>query len=166
MKRKTRQPIQTLSVSIVLACVVVLWGTGCTTSDPEYSRQILQARTNCKANDIVGVWISRTNVDPFDPPFRQTLLIRPDGTGLLRLKQNMFLVCNVTWSYCGNGLWQGEARDVESAGNVQKFTIHLTDHKLLWRSSFALGLESIFVPSDDEHEVEEHLKARHQLLGR
>src|SRR6187455_622513 len=88
--------------------VAVFLLTGCTAApwhqiDPEYTRLLGEARTDCRGDEIVGIWVTKTSARAFLAPMRHTMLFRPDGTGRIRAQGVDF--ANTTWSYNGRGVW-------------------------------------------------------------
>ena len=186
------------------ACSVLFCASGCTLSDQEYSQKTAAARSNCTGKELIGIWVSKLN--SWGNSAKTVLLIRPNGTGILRMNggESAF-----NWTYGGSGLWHGVARREASEADAKpispgieaeaadsligcqregglRFTVHSeslncasprgisgepsTDFSLSFRyNGLELLLEIhgglgkmnlVFVRSDDDAAVEEHLKKR------
>jgi hypothetical protein len=99
---------------------------GCATApDPEYARLLAVARTDCKGNEIVGVWARSSGMVTI------VVLLRPDGTGLSRS------ICNTNrdpffnrtvpllWRYQGAGVWMSGTAIIRFAGNALVWEDHV-----------------------------------------
>ena len=110
-------------------------------ADSGYERVLASARTDCKGDEIVGVW---SNV----PPARRTVgvkasvfLFRPDGTGLCRTIYKNADTGNTTtpilWHYEGAGVWKSGTAGVGTSGTA---TIRFAGNALAWEEGSSLGV--------------------------
>jgi hypothetical protein len=149
------------------ACVAAFLLTGCAATiwdqvDPEYNRLLGTAQTECRGDEITGIWVTRTPGRIGMPPMRFTMLFRPDGTG--RIRRDGKELGDFTWAYASNGTWKGTPGKTKPGmvGPDQKFlpfTVRYSGNSLLMDSPFyggvfALGsvIQShvIFVRAEDE----------------
>ncbi|MCE9518218.1 MAG: hypothetical protein K8R87_01410 [Verrucomicrobia bacterium] len=132
-------------------------------------QKLPQSRTDWTGREIVGVWVSKFDQVAFGG-LHFTLLLRPDGTGLMRERggAQVRATYDVKWRYAGGGLWKG-IRKVQPGndpwlGYQTPLEIHYTGKELLVefeKSSAVLGKpRAVFVPADDTSAVDEHLRKR------
>ena len=145
--------------SIALATAAAILFSGCNTYDPEYSQKLTKARQSCKGDEVVGIWVSQYK--DLVNNNRQTLLLRPDGTGIMKIfKPNADFLTgknhqrSVTWNYQGNGVWTGKG--------FAKFVIRYTGSELLVDEPNELGhgFYKVYVNAYNEAAIDAHLEAR------
>jgi hypothetical protein len=160
-----------------VVCVAVFASTGCATTiwdqqDPEYNRLASIAQTQCHGDEIVGVWVTRTQERIGLASMRLTMLIRPDGTG--RMRRDGKDLGDFTWAYNGGGLWNGTPTRIMAGmvGPDQQFlpfTMKYAEHSLLTYSKFQAGIfglgsviqsRIVFARANDEAAVQQALKKR------
>jgi hypothetical protein len=140
--------------------------------DREYAAKLAKARTDCRGDEIVGVWVSKFRSVGTN---RVTVLFRPDGTGRLR-GVNDFMDAKggseseLTWRYAGSGVWNLTRKAVRQHWVTSTFsnfrsTIRYTGADLLKEETFKTPIgvtteREVFVSAGDEAAVEEHLKRR------
>jgi len=144
--------------------------TGCvhTILDPEYFQKLAATRTDCTGKEIVGVWVGQYVM--VQSVFKETLLLRADGTGLTRAAyvadptkadHPTWWFKNVTWKYEGGGTWQVETRSREHpSASPQMATVRYNGRDLLWDSGSGFRYLLVYVPAGDESAVEEYLSTR------
>lgn len=126
--------------------------------NPEYAQKIGVARTDCKGDEIVGVWQASEEVEGAaaagPTAYKKTMLIRPDGTGLYRSLGPMYdepSKYQVNWSYSGNGIWRAVLKDVgdDMIKSIdQNVTIRYTGNEILWdNSEFGIVSQNVFARS-------------------
>ena len=138
--------------------------------DPAYASKLRIARTDSRGKEIVGVWRGETHGKagnrtlPDTDQGRFILLIKPDGTGILRQSGlrslddgtsiGYAMVQKLKWHHDGAGVWTiwrtGEA-GISDAGSgapqafnpngvhTNKLSVRLTDDALLWAEQVPLG---------------------------
>ena len=93
---------------LALVVAMALVG-GCTLTDPEYPGLVAAARTDCKGNEIVGVWSDSSTMLHGTGIKAQVLLLRPDGTGFRRTiyanPKAESTTTQLLWHYQGAGVW-------------------------------------------------------------
>ena len=128
-----------------LALILVLQ-PGCTVMDPEYTALKARALTQCRGDEVVGVWISKITAVGF--PQRRTLLLRPDGTGRLRVMTENVMIeeFEVSWRHSGGGVWDGTL----SKGGHARYVIqmHTTGSQLLYRVNNIANVHAVFERAD------------------
>jgi hypothetical protein len=91
--------------------------SACTFAEPGYNQLIGMARTDCRGNEIVGVWVDRQENplgDLTDLTFSNTVLFRSDGTGKFRygvaqtrgLPGPQSSLYDLSYRYVGSGVWR------------------------------------------------------------
>ena len=120
----------TIKCQLVLLYVVLATSCAITVIDPtraEYAEKITLARTDCKRDDIVGVWICQKESSSagYEGMRRTTMLLRSNGTGLARDHESYRInsgdekVSNVegelTWTYEGKGIWTFQRGGLKSS---------------------------------------------------
>jgi hypothetical protein len=146
---------------------------GLTFKDPEYATKLATVRTDCRGDEIVGVWISKVqNIGSA----KVTSLFRPDGTGRERNVHNIVdgpagSEWTFRWRYAGNGEWHGSDYKLASgtwmagtATNMKTIFRH-TGRELLSEKTFdsPMGRQNhrtICVRANDEAAADEHLRKR------
>jgi hypothetical protein len=157
-----------------LCIVVALLVPSCALNfqDREYAAKLAKARTDCRGDEIVGVWVSKFRSVGTN---RVTVLFRPDGTGRERTV-NDFMDAKggsesaLTWRYAGGGVWNQTRKAIKQHWVTSTYTnfrisIRYTGSELLKEEIFntPIGVTTaheVFVRADDEAAVEEHLKKR------
>jgi len=145
--------------------LVAVFLTGCGNIDPTYNRELAMARTNCKSNDIVGIWVSQlSGIAATD---RMTMQLLPNGTGRCRSKviagtegEGVSVrEAPIRWSYSGGGVWHG---DIYFPTEIipEPIAMHYTGHKLLTFNPGLFITECVFVRADDPEAVRAHLQER------
>ena len=156
MKNPCQRPFWFRLCDAALIGFMLLCVSGCATIDTEYAQKLAAARTDCLGNEVVGIWVSKVAYR------RHTLLIRPDGTGVMRVILERASWGTQEWllnvNYAGAGLWRGTANaNGHKAKGGAGFTIHHTGNELL----FHFGIfKMVFVRSNDDAAVENHLRQR------
>ena len=141
--------------------------------DPAYASKLKNVRTDGRGNEIVGVWVSETHckVDGPGPavPVAQSrliLLLKPDGTGILRTSHLTLTdiksiydmsESKLKWQYSQNGVWTvrytGEKTGMGNAGEAPTWflpgvtfphhiSVRLTNDALLWDAEAQLNPET------------------------
>jgi len=153
--------------AIGLFLIAVLF-SGCGAIDPEYTRELTSARTNCKRNDIVGLWVSQITGN--QATGRITLQIAPDGTGLFRMKivegtpaNGMpVMEASLRWTYAGGGIWTSDVQ-FSNKPVPEKATFQYTGRKLLFKEGLIASACCVCVRADDARAVEAHLQERRNV---
>jgi hypothetical protein len=143
---------------LLLLAPVLLFGlSNCalTITDTEYFQRLLQARTDCSGQDIVGVWVSKMVRGRSN--WKSTLLIRPDGTGVLRCAGRD---SNLTWSYEDTGIWHHRQSQPRRAGPLRYDGQCLLMESRVLEGNAGGDIYFVFVRAEDEAAVEAHLRAR------
>ena len=166
MKPQTWLCFLAQTARMAFICLLLVCVSGCAT-DKEYAQKLATARTDCKGNEISGIWVSKFK------DMRITLLLRPDGTGreITKSSAGNHFECEIKWRYSGGGAWAGTddglgVRDAISSPLPSSFTLRFTGNELLLKEqtgNFFGGWHMwsmVFVPADNEAAVEEHLKKR------
>jgi hypothetical protein len=94
----------------ITTAVVVLNLSSCTVYsplEPGFVTLEAQAATDPPPNAIVGMWHDHYNVSSFSGPLVRSLLVKADGTGLLRSKNDNAEAkqIDIRWTYQGSGWW-------------------------------------------------------------
>lgn len=109
-----------------------------------------KARTDCRGDEIIGVWAMKNGELRYLPFETKTLLIKSDGTGRIRTSPSAGLLPIeelLTWKYGGHGAWTAEitGKAVGKFGDVQRtpsnvysysgntFQLRWTGDSLVWR---------------------------------
>lgn len=125
--------------ALKLTLLIAVTSLSSCASDPMYSQLIGTAGSNFKGEEIIGAWTS----DQSEYGQNFTLLLRPNGTGILRyytrLRPDYPEENNLTWLYAGNGIW-----NVSSKTNA---TIRYNGGALFYEMTpkFGVGFNLVFV---------------------
>ena len=136
-------------------------------SDPEFDQKVISRRTDCKGDEIVGVWVSALKGGLYGDK-KMTILIRPDGSGMQKLKENngKESLTPFRWQYVGYGKWAGIINDNPDS-TIRMF--YSSDGQLavatevdafMRHSNNAIRNYYVCVRSSDEAAVKNHLNAR------
>lgn len=142
----------------VCAGFLALALAGCTAMDPDYARHEMAALTSTRGDEVVGVWVSKMTAVGFGQ--RRTLLLRPGGTGRLRvLTQGLATEeFEARWQHLGAGRWSGT---LSQNGSVRfTFDLRTTGRELLYHVDNIANVHAVFVRADDENAVQTHLQRR------
>lgn len=149
------------------SCASTIWDQ----YDPEYQGLLSTAKTNCRGDEVVGVWVTKT-VDRFGlAAMRLTMMFKPDGTGKLRRSATEY--SDFTWVYSKNGIWTATPNDasffndqttgqywlpttIRSSGNVLLADIQFNGG--LFAAGSVIKFHQVCVPADDELAVQRTLR--------
>lgn len=148
--------------------VIAVLFSGCGAIDPEYSRELASVRTNCKRNDIVGLWVSQ--ITGTTATGRITLLLSPDGTGRFRMKivagtpanGQPLMEAALRWTYAGGGIWPADVQ-FSNKPVPEKATFQYTGRKLLFKEGLIASACCVCVRADDTQAVAAHLQERRNV---
>lgn len=131
---------------------------GCTAIDPEYRAREVAALVQCRGDEIVGVWVSKLTNVGF--PQRRTLLLRPDGTGRLRVLTEgvMEQEYEVLWKHSGGGVWDGTL--LQHGHTAYIIQMHTTGRELLYHVRNINNVHAVFVRASDDAAVNAYLQRR------
>lgn len=100
---------QSTALCIWLALLIPSCALPLEFKDVEYDKKLALARTDCRGDEIVGIWLTKCHWFGDARAWRNTTLFRPDGTGVGRAfnttKDPTGTECRLQWSYSGNGVW-------------------------------------------------------------
>jgi len=152
---------------ILSCCLVATTLVGCSfvQVDPEYNSLRSQIRTDCRGDEIVGVWVTQAYLSTNDPTTesrmrRFVLKIDKDGTYECWMKwlsggnasDNTFIVPEFGaltggpgnyWKYEGNGVWRFSFDYMSGTSSI-----YFSGGKLLWWHSSDQNV--VFVRADDD----------------
>jgi hypothetical protein len=146
-----------------------------TNSDRDYPAELSRARSDCRGDEIVGVWVAAPR-GGLGESWRSTLLLRPDGTGKLRHYQPNFdpkgTEMRLRWTYAGQGVWQLTGEMIEQTSNVimpfvrgNPIAVRWTGSRLLSATTWSVFLitttdKVVWVRANDDVAVTEFLRNR------
>jgi hypothetical protein len=138
-------PVRLLARLLAAVLLPVLL-MACTAMDPEYKTLEKQALVQCRGDEVVGVWVSKITAMGF--PQRRTLLLRPDGTGRMRLMTEgvMKEEFEAGWKYSGGGVWYGSLSQLGLPMYV--FKIRTTGKELLYHVYNIANVNAVFLRAD------------------
>lgn len=143
---------------------------------PDFAAELSRARTDCTGTEIAGMWVTSWSNLPFNSgQWRNSMLLRPDGTGKLR-GQNAAMnpagtEWSVRWTYAGQGVWRIIVQGIERSGapdfGLTQFgprAARWTGTKLLTQGAnsnllvVTSSFDEVWIRADDEAAVAEHLQ--------
>jgi hypothetical protein len=177
MNNHCNQSSQSAIFLTVSACLTLIFMSSCSVADPEYSKKLTSAQTQCRGHEILGVWISKVKAG--ESTLHSTMMFSANGTGRLMMipttrgRNANPIEYHATWKYAGNGLWRAYARDVRrmisqsltSVGALSpgpplgdiELKLRYTDHEILSECKGDIyNLSQIFVRADHTLPVEKH----------
>ena len=134
--------------------------------DPDYQNEFSARIGNCNKDDISGIWSTLLNGwDEMGAPamIKRTILIRPDGTGLTHTESRALADHDTSFQlqYQGQGVWTGHT------SNNAKITCYFTGKKLLIElvslDPGSAGGKYVYVRTNDDSAIDEHLRSRNTL---
>jgi hypothetical protein len=134
--------------------------------DPDYQNEFSARIDNCNKDDISGIWSTLFNGwDERSVPtmIKRTILIRQDGTGRVHTESRALTDHDISFQlqYQGQGVWTGHT------SNNAKITCYFTGKKLLIKlvslDPGSAGGKYVYVRTNDDSAVDEHLRTRNTL---
>lgn len=107
MKYHSDQPLCRPVFRLLLGVAAAIAFSSCNTmlerTDPEYDRQIAFVSDQCKGDEIVGVWVTKSTLTRGGYSMKEVLLFRPDGSAQARVMGAD--PGPISWRYEGAGVW-------------------------------------------------------------